>query len=695
MRTHRGPRFRSLLPCALVVAILVAWGCAGQSPAPTQILWDTWGVPHVFAPSDEDLFRGFGHAQMDSHGDLVLRLYGQARGRAAEYWGPAHADGDRQVRTLGVPDRAQEWYRAQRPDMRALLDAFVAGMNAWARAHPGDLTPEVRVVLPVMPTDVLAHLQRVIHLTFVGGEAAERTAGWSAAPGSNAWAIGPARSASGHALLLANPHLPWSDLFTFFEAQLAGPGVDAYGVALVGMPVLGIAFNHHLGWTHTVNVLDGADLYELRRSGDGYAWDSGVRPFEVRVDTLRVRQPDGTLQTEPLPVLQSVHGPVVAQRGARALALRLSGLDQPGFLGQYWEMMRATDLASFEAALAQLQNPFFNVVYADRDGHVLYLFGGRAPRRPGGDWDYWQGIVPGDTSATRWTETLTYGELPRVLDPPGGFVQNANDPPWTCAFPPALDAAAFPPYLTKRGMHLRAQRSTRLLLENSAITLAEAEQYMFATRLELADRLLDELLLAARQQGSAEAGAAAEVLAAWDRATDADSQGAVLFAAWAAGMRGGPLFATAWDAARPLATPSGLADPARAVAVLEQAAAQVRQTYGRLDVPWGEVYRLRRGGRDLPANGGWDGLGAFGATWYAAADSGRFQASGGDSYVALVEFTEPVRARVLLAYGNASQPHSPHCGDQLELYAAQTLRPAWRTRSEVEAHLERRETLTP
>ena len=70
---------------------------------------------------------------------------------------------------------------------------------------------------------------------------------------------------------------------------------------------------------------------------------------------------------------------------------------------------------------------------------------------------------------------------------------------------------------------------------------------------------------------------------------------------------------------------------------------------------------------------------------------GLFEVRGGDSFVAVVEFSEPVRARVLLGYGNASQPDSPHRGDQLELMARRELRPVWRSRAEVEAHLERRE----
>lgn len=683
----------------LALFLFTTAGCDAPEEAPppqTEILWDTWGVPHVYGATADDLFHAFGWAQMHSHGDLVLRLYGQARGRAAEYWGADGAENDRIVRTMGVPETAARWYAEQTPAMKGLLDAFVAGMNAYAEANPNRLDDAVEAILPVTPEDVMAHTMRVIHLTFVGGSAVPMAERWSGAEqmGSNGWAVAPARSASGNALLLANPHLPWSDFFTWYEVHLVGPGVDAYGASLVGMPVLGIAFNDHLGWTHTVNTFDGVDLYELELTGDGYRFDGEERAFEVTPDTLRIRQPDGTLRGEPLPRLRSVHGPVLARRGDRALAVRLVGLDQSGLFEQYWDMIRATDLDEFEAAQRRLQMPMFNTVYADRDGHILYLSGGRVPVRPEGGWAEWQGVMPGTESRTLWTETHPYDDLPRVVDPPAGWVQNANDPAWTSTFPPALDADAFPPYLSPRAMGFRPQRSARMLAEDSSITFDELRTYKHDTRLELADRLLDDLLPAARTHGTPLAKQAAEVLGAWDRRADAGSRGAVLFAAWA--QRLGPgSFAEPWREDAPRTTPDGLADPAAAATALDDAARQVTDAYGALDVPWGEVYRLRFGVADLPANGGPGELGLFRVLWFAPDDDQRFRAVGGDSYVALVEFSDPVRAEVLTTYGNASQPGSAHRGDQIELFARQELRPVWRTRAEVEANLEGRTAFGP
>jgi acyl-homoserine-lactone acylase len=703
---------RSAASPALLLLLLLATACAPAAPVPpaapdraaaparTEILWDTYGVPHIYGRTAEEAMRAFGWAQAHSHGDLLLRLYGESRGRAAEYWGAHNAEADRWVRTVGIPRRAAEWYAAQTPEARGLLDAFAEGINAYGRAHPKRLVDSVHAVLPVTGADVLAHAQRVIHFTFITD--AERVAAQvraarpaAAAGASNAWAVAPQRSASGNALLLANPHLPWSDLYLWYEAHLVAPGIDVSGATLVGFPTLSIAFNDHLGWTHTVNTLDAADVYELSLQGGGYRWNGAFRAFETRADTLRVRGADGAVRAEPFTVRYSVHGPVVAERDGRAFALRVAGLDAAQLFDQYWQMKRATSLAEFEAALARLQMPFFNVVYADRDGHILYVFNGQVPVRPAGDVAFWGGVVRGDTSATLWTRTHAYADLPRLLDPPMGWLQNANDPPWTATIPQRLDPAAFPAYMSPRGMALRPQRSARMLVENPRMSLDDMVRLKHSTRMEMADRVLDDLLGAARTHGGPAARRAADVLGRWDRNADADSRGAVLFAEWAREIatrsRGSAnVYATPWDPARPLQTPAGLRDPALAAATLDTVAVRVETRYGALDVPWGEVHRLRRDDVDLPSNGGSSFLGIFRITDHAPAGGGRFAAVGGDTYVAAIEFSTPVRARALLSYGNATQPGSPHRTDQLRLYAEQRLRPVWRTRAEVEANTRER-----
>ncbi len=672
-------------------------GTAADTITRTEILWDEWGVPHIFAPDTAGLFYANGWAQAKSHGDLLLRLIGQARGRAAEYWGEKHLDSDRWVHTVGIPPRAESWMDAQSPRFEEALDAFARGINDYASRHADKIDDDVEVVLPVVPSDVLAHLQRVLHFTFVFSPQDLRGAERDFHAGSNAWAIHPERSASGHAMLVANPHLPWFDLFTWFELQLVSPEVNVSGAALVGNPFAGIGFNDHLGWTHTVNTHDGADLYELELADGGYRWDGEVRAFETERRTLKVKQDDGHREEE-LEIRRSVHGPVVVEADGKALALRVVGLEDANLFEQYWDMARATNLEEFEAAQKRLQMPMFTTMYADRDGHILHLFGGRTPVRPEGDWSFWSGIVPGTSSSTLWTETHPYGELPKALDPPSGWLQNANDPPWTTTFPETLDADAFPAYMAPRFMHFRAQQSAKLLMDDDSITFEELVAYKHSSEMRLAERVLDDVIRATQAHGTERARRASEVFVEWDRTADAEARGAVLFQFFAEEMRDGLEFAESWSESDPLETPDGFADPEAAAAALDRAAERVESTYGALDVPWGEVFRLRRGDYDLPANGGPGSLGIFRVVNFRPDGDLRTAFGGetrtafaGDSYVAAIEFSDPIRAVALLSYGNASQPGSPHVGDQLELFAKKQLRPVWRSREEIEAHLEERE----
>lgn len=467
-------------------------------------------------------------------------------------------------------------------------------------------------------------------------------------------------------------------------------GINAYGTTLVGFPDPIIAFNDYLGWTHTVNTFDGHDEYTLRLGDGGYYYDGEIRPFEVDSQTVLVRTGDAAFSSRSLVVRRSIHGPVIAKGEDRAIALRITGLGAHGVFDQYWDMLRARNLQQFEDAVSQLQMPMFTTMYADRDGHIMHLFGGRTPVRPDGDWRVWSGYVPGDSSSTLWTEFHPYEDLPRVIDPESGWLQNANDPPWTTTFPRAIDPADYPPYMAPRRMPFRPQRSARMLAEDEEISFEETIEYKLSTRMELADRLLDDLIAAARDHGDRDARAAADVLAAWDRNADADSRGAVLFGVWLSRMKPARLFATPWSPERARDTPTGLADPEEAAGALGWAARETKKRFSDLAVAWGEVYRLRYGDYDYAGNGGPGGFGIFRVIGYSQDDDGLFRSTSGDSYVAIVEFTDPVRAVAVMSYGNATQAHTGHVGDQLRLLAEKEMRVIWRTRAEIEANLESR-----
>jgi len=659
---------------------------AARAQAANEILWDKYGVPHIYAQSAGRMYYEFGWAQMHNHANLLLRLYGQARGRAAEYWGEKYLASDKQVHLFDVPSQAGRNYAAQNPLFRGMLDSFVNGINDFAKAHPDAISQENHQVLPVTGTDVLAHGIRVIFLTFVAGGdlgAASRKSG----AGSNSYAVGPSRSANRDAMLVANPHLPWGDLFTFFEAHLQSPGFNAYGAAVVGIPVLCIAFNDHLGWTHTVNPIDACDRYQLSTHGDSYMLDSVPIPFEKRSVILKIRQKDGSVTAMTQTFTYSRHGPVLNVNGKQDQAVRIAGWNNPDVLYQWHRMAQAHDRKEFEDALKMMQLPMFNVIYADDAGNISYLFDGNVPMRAEGDWKYWNGIVDGSHSRYIWQQTLSYDNLPKLSNPPSGFIQNANDPPWTCTYPPLLDAHKFPAYLSPQGMSLRPQRAVNLIRNKYDITLAGLVHLKLNTGMEAADRFLKELLAYVDKSPDTMALQAALVLKKWDGATDTNSRGAVLFARWYDKINA-DMFRRPWDPSDPVATPCGLKDTGKAVRLLAEAAREVIKEYDSLNVAWGDVYRFRIGHFNYPANGGSEKYGIYRTIYFSGDSSGRQWAVAGDSYVAITEFGRRVKARVLLSYGNASEPGSKHMGDQLQLLSRKEMRIAWLSKKEIKMNLE-------
>lgn len=690
---------------AVVVALVlcgVPAPIAAQGPAKgTEILWDRYGVPHIFAADHGSLFYAYGYAQMEAHSELLLRLYAQARGRGAEFYGAQYLDADRWVRTNGIPETAQRWAAGQSPGFGPLIESFVRGLNAWAAEHQADLSPEARRVLPVSAADVYAHCLRVIHYDWIINPA--KLQGRLARAevethGSNEWAIGPSRSATGKAILMSNSHLQWGDIHTYFEVQLTAPGVTSYGAVWVGFPVLRQCFTEYVGWTQTTNNPAESDLYRLVVKDGGYVLDGKVKPFETRTEIIKVREANGALREERLEVRRSEHGPIVAERNGSPIAMRVAAIDRPKLFEQFWRMGLAKNLAEWQDAMRMQQLPLFNTAYADRDGHIAYVYNATLPVHATGDYRYWQGVVPGDRSDLIATAIQPYDAIPKVIDPPTGWVQNSNDMPWTSVYPMMLDSTKFAAgFAAPQGITQRAQRGIRTLSTAPAkITFEDVKKWKLSTHLETADQFVDDLVATAKAIGTERAKRAAAVLAGWDREAEAGSDGTLLFLKFmtAAGPSfdaiGG--FKVPTDDRRPLDTPRGFRDPVKAMAALDTVAGDVEKEYGTLNVKWGDVMRFRRGNADLPGNGAPSQLGAIRTIGISPFVNGKAEAVQGDTFYAVIEYSTPQRAEVLLNYGNWSKKGSKHIDDQLPLASRKQMRPMWRLKKDIEANLESRRT---
>jgi len=242
-------------------------------------------------------------------------------------------------------------------------------------------------------------------------------------------------------------------------------------------------------------------------------------------------------------------------------------------------------------------------------------------------------------------------------------------------------------------MSQRAQMSVKLMTGVPRIDFADFAARKLTTRSLMADRMLPDLLEAARPSKDADVQSAVRLLQDWDHQFDADSRAALLFETWAGlfaprNFTSQANYAVKWTLDDPLETPRGLADPAAAVAMLKQAVAKTIALYGAIDRPFGEVSRFRLGDVSLPGNGGFGNIGIFRTiTWSPMKDGERTPVQG-ETWVSMVEFGTPMKAVGMMSYGNSSQPGSPHSSDQLRFLAGKTFRTLWIDRAEVEKHVE-------
>jgi acyl-homoserine-lactone acylase len=666
---------------AVASLIVVLCSCAISAAEPTgSIRRDTYGIPHVLATTEAEAAFLHGYAAAEDHLALMARLYLRAQSRQSEFFGPDFVEEDFYFKQLEVQERAVHALASLPPLMRQIVEGYAAGYNAYLRKAGAQAPPYAQ---PVQAVDVLAHCYAVLMVDFNLAPRPERLAAAdSTPPASNMWMLGGRKTVSGHGMLLANPHLRWEGAFTLHEVHIRVPDqIDVYGVAFVGTPVVSIGFNPWLGWSHTVNQVDVTDIYRLTLDDakTSYRYDDAWRPLESRTVTIRVQSKDGLREVRRV-LWHSHQGPVMRIAGSTAYAVKTAIGDDGMFLVQWHEMAKARSLEEFRAALDIQGLPTFNVGYADRVGHVYFLAGGRVPIRPPG-YD-WSGVVPGDTSRTEWDSLHANSDLPQKLDPRSGYLQNANEPPWSVNRMEPIAAASYPKYMTAGSLSARAQANLDLLESRAQFTLDNLIQAKFSAKSFVAAGVKAELIAALRASPDAESfKPAMAILDAWDGTMDIASRGAVLFNGWwdDYSKKAKPLFAGSPSAPH-------LGDVAQAVRSMQSAIDQLAQRALPLDTVWGDVYRFQRGSVDLPMSGCAFLLGCVRAMAFRPGSGGKQAAYFGDTFVLAVEFDQAPRAYGVLAYSESSNPASPHFNDQAQLFAGERLRPIWFSEEQIKAN---------
>jgi acyl-homoserine-lactone acylase len=662
-----------------------------------------YGVPHILAENEKAAAFGFAWVQAEDHLPILYKAFIRGRAEMAKHFGEDELEFDMLVKLFRARERAIANYHRQDPGYRAMLEGFAAGTNYYLQQHPEEREPWMEG--DVTPYDVAAAGQiAVMRFAFNRGGIIQRFRASKQnqaamlepydreAMGSNTWAFDPSRTKSGNAILMNNPHQPWSEQANYYEAHITVPGkYNFYGSTFVGGPILTTGFNAHLGWAHTVNYPDLEEIYELTLDPENaghFLFDGGSAPMWSYEHKIEVKGGDPVTRTHWYTHL----GPVIHKESDNIYVLRSAGYDQFRAGEQWYAMGRSKNLQDFRDAMDMQSIAMFNTAYADREGNIYYLWNGTVPEMPHEPHLY--EAQPAGNSSEIWTEIHPVSDLPQLLNPEGGYVQNCNDSPWYTSLKAPLDPANYPPYFSRPRLGLRSQHSLKLINNSDKYSLEDVNQMKFSMRMLLADRVKPDLIKAVEaSEPAGDVKQAVEILRQWDNSVARDSVGGVLLKVWwdIYDKDNSNQFATPWTADAPMTTPRGLGDAERAAADFETAVAEVKKRFGKLDISWGEAHRLRRGDIDVPIGGGDGTIGCFRVIKYRDAEDGKWVAYSGDSYIFTAEFTKqgPV-AYSVLAYSESGDPASPHHTDQSVLFANNELKPVRFTETDIMRNLEKK-----
>jgi acyl-homoserine-lactone acylase len=681
---------------------------------------DEFGVPHVFGADDEATIFGFGYVQAEDFFWQVEDAYILALGRYSEAHGPQGLNSDMLNRAFEIVPRSERDFAALDQTSQRLYAAFVGGINLYLETHP-EVRP--RLISRFEPWHVLAYYRHValeLAFRFTGlsdDYLPRRNPQIWAATGSNGWAVSGVRTASGAPMLLAAPHMPWFGFSQLMEAHLhsaggdEGPAWNFIGAGFYGSPTLAMGHNDRLGWTLVTNKPDIADLWRVEFNNPteplAYAYDGGWRQADEWTETIRVRKSRG-VEERRFTFRKTHHGPVVqSEEGKQMVAAQICGLFDVVPLRQSLRMFKARNLEEFRTALAPMQILFMNLLYADCDGNIWFLYNGRVPRRnPAFEWSQ---PVDGGNPATEWLGVHELDELPQALNPPAGFLQNCNSTPWMATDGDNPQPDRFPGYMVGDGdvRNRRSLRSLEILRAANKLTFDDWQQAAFDTEVYWARHELPQYAAALQKlrtnepQLAAQAAPYLDHLLAWDCRITPDSTAAALCHAWyellyGPGYPGETLREQFRD------------DPAEQFRVLIRAAETLESLHGDWRVPYADVYRLQRQSRvadlvdvrfndrarSLPCLGGHGPMGVAFTQYYSPSvdiplviSQRRRYGVAGTSYLAAWEFTPAgVQGASLVPFGASGDPRSPHYFDQATLLSERRLKPEQFTEQQVTRH---------
>ncbi len=625
---------------------------------------DRWGVPHIYGQSLPAVLFGAGYAQAEDHLDPMLRLYLKARGELSRVEGQSSLADDVIERALmhrelvertwsGVPQSSREYYQA-----------FADGINRYMDTHAQEKQPWY---WKVTAQDVATYLRYTV-MRYSLRVAMAKLGGPPAVPpgvGSNAFAISAARSASGHAMLHGDPHLPWyGENRMGYEVHLKCPGLDMAGTGFFGVPIPMIGHNADVAWTATNNAANTADVFDEKidpQNPDRYFDSDGQwKTMEKRTVRVEVRKTDGSMQTVEKVLLYTRRGPYMETRGHSYSFAVARWNDFPDVLTGSILRAKARNLDDFRAALTEYPLDKWNLIYADRQGNAFYVDNGVFPKRgPGYNFNQ---PVPGWESGAQWTGYVAFRDLPQFTNPPNGVIVQCNNSPYSTAQPPVLNPANFSPYLVHSSEltnvpKSRAERGIELFSQHPKVSWEDFLQAALDLKVLHAEPFLQAIIEASDGQTDPELSEAHSILKNWDGRATIDNHAVPILVQWERVAR---------EKHQRLNAPPGRE---ASLAILKQTIAEMKRLYGKFNVPMSAT-QIFTHGKDYPVPGH-DSLWAI----TAAYQNGKWHVNGGSSWLMLIEFSTPLKVLTIAPLGESDDPSSPHFADQTAMFAKQEMKP--------------------
>ena len=688
-----------------------------QEARNVTIIRDDWGIAHIYGKTDADAVFGMIYAQAEDDFNRVETNYINAMGRLAETEGEAKIYQDLRMKLFINPDELKKQYAASPEWLKKLMNAFADGLNYYLLKHP-EVKP--RVIKRFEPWMALSFTEGSIggdierinlsQLEAFYGKVSV-SAGTSAdddeteePTGSNGIAVAPSNTAGHHALLLINPHTSF-----FFRSELqmvSEEGLNVYGAVTWGQFFVYQGFNDRAGWMHTSSGVNAISEYleTVEKRGDRFYYKYGKedRPLETKEITVRYKTDKGTAARR-FTVYRTHHGPIVREIDSKWVSISL--MQEPvKALTQSYTRTKAKDYKSFRQTMELHTNSSNNTIFADADGDIAYFHGNFIPRRdPSFDWTK---PVDGSNPATEWHDLLSIDETPHLLNPKSGWLYNSNNWPWSAAGPSSPKREDFPIYVETGGESARGLHAIRVLQDKKDFTVDSLIAAAYDSYLTWFEKPMPCLVKAwddAPADGALKARVAGQIalLRDWDLRWGVTSQPTSLAVFWGQDVQrrvGDDAKKAGMYVSDYLCTK---APPEQLLQSLSDASDKLAADFGSWRASWGDINRFQRltgdivqpfsdAGPSIPVgftSAVWGSLASFGARPYPGTK--KWYGTSGNSFVAVVEFGDKVRARAVTAGGESGNPASPHFNDEAQRYSTGNLREVYFYRSQLQGHTER------